>query len=409
MSDDEEMRKRIHESMGRVPVPPAGDLGAVRRRARNLRVRRVLVGSTAAAVVLSSVAVPLALLSSLGRGSRGPGGPPPSATSSTGGLGSLDVLRIAQAPQGGAYYFEGAVGYVTVTNADGQELYEDKLTNYLLPRFTAGFRLEPGAYVLRSYVRPCAGNCGVLDPPTEMCSAGFSIRASERLDATIRYRPGKGCTITLDEASPAPDASASPLPDVVDVVCDGGTQVLTPQAKPQLDGVHFRVDNRTGSDIVFLVEYPTGGVGAEVHVPPGISELSGPDSGAPGWAVPPGTVGVSCRELPQEPSPSPTVDFELVDEDGVWLPTTLSCDSITQSFLSRALEGPDPIELTRERFDGILETDVVEEAGYPEAASPSVVIIRDGEIIALANFFRAEQGGWLLDNAKYCSDSELSG
>jgi hypothetical protein len=48
-------------------------------------------------------------------------------------------------------------------------------------------------------------------------------------------------------------------------------------------------------------------------------------------------------------------------------------------------------------------------AGYPEAAAPTVVVDRDGAVIALVDILRHEDGEWLLERAKVCSDSGLTG
>src|SRR5437867_3145659 len=240
MSDDDELRRQVQESMNNAPAPAPGDLRSVERGARKFRTRRVLFGSTTAVVVLAAVVAPLALLSPLGGKGRPPIG---SVSAGATGDGFFSFIRIAIPPTEGAYYYEGAYGYVRITTAASDEVFFKELTNYLLPMFSQDMDLPPGAYLIESYVRPCDGNCGLLDPPTERCSTGFQIQTGKAATATITYKAGLGCSISVGQrlASPAVD-----LPDVAEVVCDdSGAHVMTPEAKPQLDGVHFQLDNQT--------------------------------------------------------------------------------------------------------------------------------------------------------------------
>jgi hypothetical protein len=397
MSDDEELRKKIQESLAATSSSVHADLGSVERRARRLRTRRVVVGSTAAAVVLSAVAIPLALLSPLGHSTRNLSGAP------SGGLGSLDVTRLVE--PGGVRYTEGAFAFVLIKSPDGHIVVEKELHNYL-SELSFHVELQPGPYLLESYERGCQLACPTLDPlHNEACSARFQIGGGDRLAATIRIQVSQGCAISF--GSPSPDVSGSATPDVAQVVCDdSGTHVLTPQVKPQPDGVHFQVENRTDERLNFYA-LNASGTGGGGWVMPGTSEPTGP----PRWLITPGVVSVTCGGQPQGPTPPSAVTLEVVDEDGIWLPTTLSCESVTQTFSSYlgASQGPDPVQLTKDRFTGLLETDIVEEAGYPQAAAPSVVVVRDGEVIALADFFRAVPDGWLIDPVKFCSDSGLNG
>jgi hypothetical protein len=281
MSDDDELRRKVQEAMGRVPAPAPPDLAAVDRRVRRHRRRRIGFGSLATAIIMAMVAVPLALLSGLGGGSRTPA------------------------------------------------------------------------------------------------------------------------------ASPASRISA--LTDVAEVVCDEtGTHVLTPVVRPQPDGVHFQVENMIGALHLFVIYQSGDGWG--VLAAPGTSEPGGPETGAGGWSVPPGNVTVDCGGIPPLPPSPGEATFEVVDEDGIWVPTTLGCQDYKQSFSGYPAEvGPDPVQLARDHFGGLQESDVVRLAGYPEAAAPTVVVERDGAVIALVDIFRHEDGEWLLERAKVCSDSGLTG
>jgi len=59
-------------------------------------------------------------------------------------------------------------------------------------------RLEPGSYRVISFQRPCDGNCGYLDSPTDKCSRKIEAKADGLIEATVRLSPGEGCTIDAD-------------------------------------------------------------------------------------------------------------------------------------------------------------------------------------------------------------------
>jgi hypothetical protein len=57
--------------------------------------------------------------------------------------------------------------------------------------------LSRGDYKLRSFIRTCSGNCGSLDPPSNACSAGFRLRAGDRIRATIHRDADQPCRVTF--------------------------------------------------------------------------------------------------------------------------------------------------------------------------------------------------------------------
>ncbi|GMR02783.1 MAG: hypothetical protein BMS9Abin20_1131 [Acidimicrobiia bacterium] len=65
--------------------------------------------------------------------------------------------------------------------------------------------LEPGTYTIRSWQRPCPGYCGeVLESPTDVCAARFTVEPGETVEAEVTVRPGLGCAFEfegIDEAS----------------------------------------------------------------------------------------------------------------------------------------------------------------------------------------------------------------
>ena len=89
----------------------------------------------------------------------------------------------------GTTYVEGSLSYFRL---EGPTTIEQQLTDD-----GAELELDPGRYVLRSWQRPCDGNCDFLDAPTDRCSAAFEASAGARLRAEIVVRPSAGCVIEV--------------------------------------------------------------------------------------------------------------------------------------------------------------------------------------------------------------------
>ncbi len=212
--------------------------------------------------------------------------------------------------------------------------------------------------------------------------------------------------------SPPSSSGRSGLPDVARIVCDeGGTHVLTPRIRPQTDGVHFGIDNRTGRQLAFTFRFGEGGGGGD-NAMVGKTEIIRAE-------VPPGRVLVICFDFrgqnPVPKDPSQFAALDVIDEDGIWVSPNPDCAgaggvSGILDYVSGANgEIGDPIDLTREHFKGLRTTDVIKRAGYPEQESPIIAVIRDGKTIATAEYSAAANGGWLLSVVTRCQDSGLVG
>jgi hypothetical protein len=114
----------------------------------------------------------------------------------------LPVRQIYDMSQGG--YFEGSYSYVRVENLDGDELIEKRFTedagklDELRFLSTMTLRIDPGSYRLVSFQRPCSGDCGHLDPPTDECSREIVVVRGRPVEATITVRPGEGCAVEVE-------------------------------------------------------------------------------------------------------------------------------------------------------------------------------------------------------------------
>jgi hypothetical protein len=116
-------------------------------------------------------------------------GPPPAIH------GAQLVVREARAVH--PLYREGSVGFLRIVDEHGIVLRKGRArtaapgtTRRIFRRF-----LLPGTYTVVGYQRPCDGNCGYLDPPTERCRTTVEIRDGEAARLTLEVTPGAGCRV----------------------------------------------------------------------------------------------------------------------------------------------------------------------------------------------------------------------
>jgi hypothetical protein len=208
---------------------------------------------------------------------------------------------------------------------------------------------------------------------------------------------GAGDETAPAEATETSEPEQAALPDLARVVCAvHGTRLETDTVRPQPDGVHLEVVNETGEDRSISVLDPQGG-GMGQSAPAGTSTLV--------VALAPGTLEVTCSDLREEELEGSML--EVVDEDGVWISTSLGCDegfSSAGSYTEDARGEPDPLAAAHATLDPYAEPgDVVEPAGYPDALEPEYRLVRDGEILAVVELFDDGAGGWLQSSLTGCS------
>jgi hypothetical protein len=90
------------------------------------------------------------------------------------------------------YYTEGAVQELRLLASDGSEMPPDGDS---AQDSTTWSDLAQGDYALKAAIRPCDGNCGYLDPPTDQCEQHLSINRDT--EVTVEFRYGHGCRIKL--------------------------------------------------------------------------------------------------------------------------------------------------------------------------------------------------------------------
>lgn len=93
----------------------------------------------------------------------------------------------------GPMYFEGAIEFYRLLS-EGKKVRDDSR----IPK-SASVELDPGSYELVSYVRPCDGNCDLLDPPRDECRATFSIKPGQTLYAVRQQTSTGACTLSISD------------------------------------------------------------------------------------------------------------------------------------------------------------------------------------------------------------------
>jgi hypothetical protein len=211
-----------------------------------------------------------------------------------------------------------------------------------------------------------------------------------------------GASKAPDSDGPAQGPEAAALPDVARVVCeDGGTRVETPSVRPQPDGVHLEVVNNAGSERALAISNAEGG-GAGIGVSPGTSTQI--------VDVEPGALTVACNDPATEARGGEPL--EVVDEDGVWVPTRLGCEeqfSQVVDYIQGAQgETNDPLEAARKAVEsyGLEPDDVFERAGYPETELAKVRLVRSDEVLVVVDLVDDGTGKWLLSMITGCSSLE---
>jgi hypothetical protein len=195
--------------------------------------------------------------------------------------------------------------------------------------------------------------------------------------------------------------SPTSAPDMAQVMCgtDPMTSLSTPVIQPRADGVHLRTTNGTGEDRAIEAE-EVGGDDAPV----GVSETI--------WQIGPGTTRVRCFDMQADAGIDVGwVSLAMVDPEGIYRSAELDCAGAIVGSIDyvegATSEHGDPVILTKAAVIGLLLGDVVEAAGYPEAADRRVRIVRGSRVIAWLGWSRTQDGGWLLDTQAFCSGTGI--
>jgi hypothetical protein len=183
-----------------------------------------------------------------------------------------------------------------------------------------------------------------------------------------------------ERASTSTPPSSEAPPEVASTVlieCDGTKIVASePSVRPRPDGIHVSFDNTSPETVIYELRY--GGTGEGDALPEGESERV--------LSAPPGDLGISCGDE--------QTTITVVDPDGLWRPTELSCGSQTTGIADFA-GTPPTLQDPTEDATQVLEAHgagTVAQAGYPEADDRFFTLTRDGEIVAVTSYYRSEAG-----------------
>jgi hypothetical protein len=199
------------------------------------------------------------------------------------------------------------------------------------------------------------------------------------------------------QASPTADLIPVDAPAILQVGCDGTrTTIVLPIVRAQRDGVHLKFSNTSGKELAYSVE----DVGGDSVPAAGLSVIE---------RFAPGTYKVSCA--------ADLLAFEVVDPAGFYTPAACADPGSGTTGTSDYVQGATglrgtPIEVARRQLRGLAPGDVVELGGYPLApaslASPTVVVIRQGVVLAVLTYEADGKGGWLASTMRTCAGADIT-
>ena len=105
------------------------------------------------------------------------------ATLAVGDATAASGVRVRLKNEMTRFYIEGFVWFASLDRAKPKRVTGSSIL----------LRATPGRHVLHVFIRPCDGNCSLLDPPEKRCSA----RVRPGRVATYHLR-NAGCAITVN-------------------------------------------------------------------------------------------------------------------------------------------------------------------------------------------------------------------
>ncbi len=236
-------------------------------------------------------------------------------------------------------------------------------------------------------------------------SAGIALVVGSALrDARFPDVSPAPSTPARSSAEPTAAASiatvaASPVqaPSELEVACDGTrTDIPTPLVRTQPDGIHIHFANTSGRALDLSIEGAFGGTGDSI---PGVG-------GTYVYTFSTGSYQLTCGATTASP-------FAVVDPDRLYAPAELGCASGTTGTSDYVAGARGPrgslLDVARTELRGLQSGDVVEHAGYPQAAGDQFVrVVRQGEVVAVLGYADDGHGGWLLGGTRACSGSNIT-
>lgn len=218
--------------------------------------------------------------------------------------------------------------------------------------------------------------------------------------------------------TPSPDTHFHPThsdqwgaPTTLSVTCTRepwGIEPLSTEVPAQPDGVHIVVDNAAGathisSHMKGQPHVPTGGRTLRYSLldpdPDGFSRLVAT------WPL--GPVELAC-EAPGIEQRSETV--RVTDPDGQWISAVLSCEETVPYDRERRQPYADLEKNIRNNVSGVLPTDEIVRAGYPQDSFPAatMLVVRDGEPVAAITLLYIDgEAFWIPSYGEICRGSGI--
>lgn len=203
-----------------------------------------------------------------------------------------------------------------------------------------------------------------------------------------------------------PSSTARPSDPRVDVasavrggpiVCGtDGVHSAPTQVRARVDGVHLRFRNTWKQKLRYRLILADGR--EDGSIPPGTSTAVMP--------IPPGDMLVTCMVRLSTRGPGAMV--QVIDPLGHSVGVRLACSTPNSTFVSiagNAKGEKDVVAATRRVFArGLRDGDVVRELDYVRDGRRAVIVEQGDRVLARADFFPAERGGWLLESFGSCGD-----
>ena len=111
----------------------------------------------------------------------------------------------------------------------------------------------------------------------------------------------------------------------------------------------------------------------------------------------------------------PSIPFLVVDPDGIYTTTDLGCGNgsgttgvVDYANTARGRQGS-VVDVARLELRGLRPGDLIEPAGYPEAAGERLVrVVRAGRAVALFGYAADGLGGWLISTTRTCAGAGIT-
>jgi hypothetical protein len=242
-----------------------------------------------------------------------------------------------------------------------------------------------------------------------LAAAAFLGRPEATSDAPISPTP----TPTRPAiTTPTPDIEANHsdpwgAPTALSVTCTrDGIDLLSTEVPAQPDGVHIIVDNPGGARIVHAhLKGPT-----PVTISPrGLSVGVRPQGLARDIeAWPPGPVELSCHGQEMDERRE---TVHVTNPQGLWVSAALACDdTVPYHRPTDSTPYTDMETAVRQNVKGLLPTDEIVRAGYPQDPFPAatMLVLREGEpLAAITLIYIDSEEFWIPSTGEICRGSGI--